>query len=293
MHEFFTYLPLSRETLVWGAAVTSAGLVRTEPDCSYPPARAKHPPDHVFTWEKGRTLRTWQLLLIKEGQGWFESDPTGRKRLLPGTVFFIFPGVWHRYAPDQSTGWLESWIELEGPVLEDLLQARLLDPRRAVFALGPQPEVAEAFDQCHRLALSTRASDVGQLATQALQLVALVLALGAPKTGPAKQIETVVQKARELLLYQCEQPLQIAQLSKQLGVSESHFRRAFKARTGLSPKRYWMELRLRRVRALLDNSTLTVAQIAERMGYNSAYHLSAEFKKQTGRAPLHWRNRRD
>ncbi|HEX9783955.1 MAG TPA: AraC family transcriptional regulator [Opitutaceae bacterium] len=292
MHDYFTYLPLVTQTLAWGAAVTSAGYVHTPPGSDYPAPNAGHPPDHLFTWGKGRALDVWQILLIQEGAGWFESRPTGRCRVRSGTVFILFPGVWHCYAPDRDTGWTESWIELSGPVPERLRELKTLDPKRAVYHLGPQPELTEAMDRCHRLAQGLPSTYAGQLSATALQVLALVLTLRDATSGPPRHVETIVQRARNLLVERCDQPLQIKQLARELGVGETHFRRAFKAHTGLSPKEYVMDLRLRRVRTLLQGTSLTITEIAERMGYNSPYHLSAAFKKQTGHSPSAWRYRR-
>lgn len=291
MRDFFTYLPLAKETLAWGAAVTSAGFVHTRPGSAYPARNAGHPPGHFFTWARGRTLDAWQILLIQEGGGWFESRQTGRRRVRAGTVFILFPGIWHRYAPDQATGWAESWIELEGPVPDRLRKTGVLDPARAVFHLGAQPELTEAMMRCHQLAQDIPAGFAGQLATTALQVLAFALTLRDASVGPPKRMEELIRRARTLLVERCDQPLQISRLARELGVGESYFRRAFKAHTGLSPKRYVMDLRLRHVRSLLRGSSDTVTEIAERLGYHSAYHLSSEFKKQTGLSPSAWRAR--
>jgi AraC-like ligand binding domain len=33
-----------------------------------------------------------------------------------GQVIFLFPGVWHRYRPDEKTGWDEHWVGFDGDV---------------------------------------------------------------------------------------------------------------------------------------------------------------------------------
>jgi AraC-like DNA-binding protein len=51
-------------------------------------------------------------------------------------------------------------------------------------------------------------------------------------------------------------------------------------------------LRVRRAESLLRNTPMTLKEIAERLGYSSPFHLSKEFKKQTGIAPDAWRRKR-
>ncbi len=291
MQNYFTYLPPSPDTLKWGVAVTSAGFIKTPPDSPYPDPKSGHPPDHMFSWQQGRILDNWQLLYIQEGSGWFESKLTGKRRVKQGTIFILFPGIWHRYAPDAKTGWAESWLEFQGAVPEQLRTAGILQPNRAVSDLGSQPELAEALNQCHSLAQNLNSGYGSRLATSALQVLSLALSLRDQTTTTPRHIENVIRRARTLLTERCDQPLQIKSLAKELGIAESYFRRSFKAHTGLSPKQYLVDIRLRRVRALLQNPSLTITEIADQMGYHSPFHLSSEFKKHTGSSPLKWRRR--
>ncbi len=61
-----------------------------------------------------------------------------------------------------------------------------------------------------------------------------------------QRIERVVQEALNLLASNLDQPLSPEAIARDLHVGYSYFRRAFKAQTGFSPKRYRLEVRLRR-----------------------------------------------
>ena len=291
MRDYFLYLPRPNATPLWGAAVTAAGFTRVPPGSEYPGRAARHPADHLFTWQHGRVLDVWQVVLILEGCGWFESQPTGRRRIKAGDVFVLLPGVWHRYAPDPQTGWVESWIELDGPLLGPLRSLPVFQPRRAVMRLGPQPELAELLDRCHLLAQDQPAEFAGRLATTGLQILALLQGLAQQRGGTPARRQALMRKAQILLMEQCERLPPLREFARGLGMGYSHFRRCFRQHTGLAPKPYVQALRLRRVQELLRHSELTIQEIAERMGYHSPFHLSAEFKKSTGLAPLRWRQR--
>lgn len=62
-------------------------------------------------------------------------------------------------------------------------------------------------------------------------------------------------------------------------MSENTFLRHFKKTCGKSPMRYIIELRLERVMQLLQETNLTLSEIAEKTGFNSVVRLSAVFKK--------------
>ncbi len=292
MEDSFTYLPLAATGSAWGLAVTSTGFVRTPPGSDYPSTALRHPADHLFTWERGRTLDCFQVLSVRRGAGWLETRDSGRRRIEEGAVFVLFPGVWHRYAPDRGTGWSEAWIEFEGEIPERLRADGVLSVRAPVFPLVAASDVSELMRSCHELARTQAPGFAGQLAAATLQILATLAASRDTNRQPTTHVQNVVRKAKRLFLERFEEPLRIRDVARELGIADSHLRRVFKASTGLSPKDYLLELRLRQVRILLRGSSLTLGEIAERTGYNSGYHLSAEFKKRTGTSPSVWRAER-
>nr|WP_276511945.1 helix-turn-helix transcriptional regulator [Devosia subaequoris] len=83
----------------------------------------------------------------------------------------------------------------------------------------------------------------------------------------------------------------IEQIATDLGLSCSTLRRLFREHTGTSLKQYQTDVRTRRAYELLRNSDKSVKAIAGYLGYYSAFHFSAQFKKATGLAPSEWRHR--
>jgi len=79
------------------------------------------------------------------------------------------------------------------------------------------------------------------------------------------------------------------ELAESLSVSYSWLRQTFKARTGLSPKQFHLQIRLQRAQDLLANTSRSVKEVAEILGFDSPYHLSAQFKQRVGTAPREWR----
>lgn len=292
MEDSFTYLPLAATSPAWGLAVTSTGFVRTPPGSDYPSTALRHPADHLFTWERGRTLDCFQVLCVQRGAGWLETRKTGRVRIEEGSVFLLFPGVWHRYAPDRETGWSEVWVEFEGEIPERLRDGGMLSEEAPIFPLVLALDVAERMRFCHELARTQALGFAGQLAAAALQVLAALVASRATDRQSTSHVQNVVRRAKLILLERFEEPLRIRDVARELGIAESHLRRVFKVSTGLSPKDYLLELRMRQVRILLRGSSLTLGEIAERTGYHSGYHLSAEFKKRTGVSPSAWRTER-
>ena len=68
--------------------------------------------------------------------------------------------------------------------------------------------------------------------------------------------------------------------------------RKFRQHLGKQPLRFLLELRLNRIRDLLDGTDLPLPKIAEETGYGSAMALSLAFKRETGMTPGAWRHSR-
>lgn len=78
-------------------------------------------------------------------------------------------------------------------------------------------------------------------------------------------------------------------LADQVNYSPRQLRIVFRRATGLSPKQYYDRLRLEHAAGLLTGSALTCAQIADRLGYSSAFHLSRLFNRRYGVSPSRYR----
>jgi hypothetical protein len=111
-YSVFNYITISDEDKLWGLHVTGCGIADLPPHTSYPPTQ--HPKGYMFNWKNGRSLPEFQLVYITRGRGSFESKETGKQKISEGTIFVLFPGIWHRYKPKVNTGWKEHWVSFNG-----------------------------------------------------------------------------------------------------------------------------------------------------------------------------------
>lgn len=73
--------------------------------------------------------------------------------------------------------------------------------------------------------------------------------------------------------------------------SKFHFSRIFQRATGVSPGRFLSALRLQYAKHLLVSTSLNVADICLRVGYNSVGTFSSRFSKSVGMSPTTYRRR--
>lgn len=286
--DFAKYLPATNDGDAWGVAVRAGGRIANAPGKGYPPAG--HPADHVFAWEHGRVLGAWQVVLITAGGGEFEGRRRGGVEAVgAGEVLWITPGQWHRYRPAERTGWVERWIELDGPVLGRLTEAGLLPAKNGVRRGLDAGAVGEVIARLHEGLLEVGGGGVAEVAADGLRLLGLLSGRDAESEAP---LVRAVRRAERVLAERIEEPPSMPSLARELGVGYAGFRREFKRRTGMAPRQYLLRLRLERAQRLLGSTPAKLEEIAAKLGFSSAFHLSAAFKSRYGAAPAAWRQGR-
>jgi len=84
-------------------------------------------------------------------------------------------------------------------------------------------------------------------------------------------------------------PPSVAQLAGELAMSSRTLARHVRAATGRGPLALVQGVRLNRARHLIESSRLTIAQVAERVGYEDATALRRLMRKSAGAAPSRFR----
>lgn len=82
-----------------------------------------------------------------------------------------------------------------------------------------------------------------------------------------------------------------AEIAKIVGLSQSTLQRHFRAMFGSTLDEYRREARLVYARDLLEKEGLSVAEVAKKVGYNSAANFSTAFKRRFGQLPKLFRSR--
>ena len=100
-----------------------------------------------------------------------------------------------------------------------------------------------------------------------------------------KRYRACSEQAILLMRQRFTEPLSLADLAGELGVSVSTLSHAFKAHTGLSPMRYLIDYRLSKALSLMASTDLKLAAIATNTGFAGEYYLSRAFQRRYGLPP--------
>lgn len=84
----------------------------------------------------------------------------------------------------------------------------------------------------------------------------------------------------------------LAEMSAVVHLSRQQLTRRFTAVAGLAPMQYVINARIERAKSLLTNTSLSVSQIADALGYTEIYYFSRQFRKEAGVSPSEYRKGR-
>jgi AraC family ethanolamine operon transcriptional activator len=97
-----------------------------------------------------------------------------------------------------------------------------------------------------------------------------------------------IKKARDILHANINERFNSEILTHELGISQRQLQRLFKARYGISPKRYLLNLRINAVRKELlqaDPKSATISGIALKYHFFDLNHFSKAYKMLFGELP--------
>jgi AraC family transcriptional regulator of adaptative response / DNA-3-methyladenine glycosylase II len=112
----------------------------------------------------------------------------------------------------------------------------------------------------------------------------------APKSYAWQGTATTVARASQLLHTHLD--LSIREIAEKLGIGERYFRQLFRAHIGLSPKQFQLYAQILLAKQLLHHSNLSIEQLAQSCGFNSARRLQMQMKKLCNLSPSQVRQKK-
>jgi AraC-like DNA-binding protein len=120
-----------------------------------------------------------------------------------------------------------------------------------------------------------------------LTLIAEVLA-HERKTVQHSTSERLVERAKFFMQENIYREVNLNGFGDMLGVSTSQLNAVFKSYTSMTPYQYFISIKIRKAKELLEAGALPIKEVAYRLGFNDQYYFSRLFRNKTGIAPSRW-----
>jgi len=230
----------------------------------------------------GNFVRSNYLIhYVHRGKGIFRA--AGKEyRLSEGSAFLICPRDVTYYMADETNPWEYSWIEFNGAAAERYISA-------TPFSSSPVVENNTAAGKHFLRLVETPPSNPYELLSAALAALSAFVV----KRPPAgKMSDEYVRAAVNYVHTFCHHPkITVEELGQYVGVDRSYLYRIFKQKVGISPKRYIMEYKLKTAAKLLEETNLSVGQVARSAGFEDKLYFSTAFKQFFGQTPTEYRRK--
>lgn len=237
---------------------------------------------------------SYTLIYCLSGRGKLQYK--GRERIIEhGDLVIIDPNTPFTFTINNTSKTAENtlyWINFTGELAHDFAERLLMKMDTGLAQVGIQNNIITDFE--HLLALGARgytATNVihaVHILQQALSFLALQLRLAIFNSSSSFDLEAVEALMRNSL----HQELSLDTLAHYSQLSKFHFAKKFKELTDSSPIQHFINMKIQHACSQLDNTDITIKDIANGLGYSDPYYFSRLFKKVVGISPKQYRDSR-
>ncbi|MCH2078018.1 MAG: helix-turn-helix domain-containing protein [Rhodobacteraceae bacterium] len=106
-----------------------------------------------------------------------------------------------------------------------------------------------------------------------------------------EQLSPLVGRAAKIFASSLAEPISVAQVADELGISPRHLERSFKQSTGLNPTNYYRKMRMDAARQMVLYTNDRISEICAAVGYASTQTFSKHYQAAFSVSPKEDRNR--
>lgn len=198
-----------------------------------------------------------------------------------GDAYILQPGRHHHYYADSREPWGKIWFNVNGSLVGHLLSDYRMDNVLKI------PGFADA-GYLQAVVKTIEEEPVhcgGELAILLHRYIqALSRFLGNEASGQSRALTM-----KNFIEQNAARPLTIDDIAGCVPLSRSRAIHLFRETYGVTPYRYYLQLRYELSRSLLERTGLSVQEISDRLGFVDYHHFSGFFKKESGVSPSDYR----
>ncbi|MBA6251609.1 AraC family transcriptional regulator [Colwellia sp. MB3u-55] len=213
--------------------------------------------------------------------------------IIPANASFKFTAVYRGSNSEiKNKSGKVYWLNFKGDLASNFAERLLMKMDDGLAHVGNVDEVIRDFDNL--LALGRRGYTATNVihAVHILQQTLSFLALQLRLTDFNKSSTFDIDAVERLMRNNLHQELSLDTLAHYSQLSKFYFSKKFKELTDTSPIQHFINMKIQRACSELDNSSQTIKDISEGLGYSDPYYFSRLFKKSLGMSPKQYRDSR-
>lgn len=191
--------------------------------------------------------------------------------------------------------------EVAQALVDKVLDAHGGDPGKVIVALNgfladltqslrDDNPWLDAFVDSHQLAeLVLIQENIAPMIRQKYIASLQVLSQTVAPFVPLQQYGSTIIKTQQYIMQHIDETITLTMLSDALFVNRTHLSEVFKKKTGLTLAAYLSGMKMQRAKYVLTSTDMTIAEVAELLGYKDVEYFSRLFKRRTGFSPSDYR----
>ena len=221
---------------------------------------------------------------VMSGKGHIERE--GKKITVSAGDMYVLPlGDTHTYYADPINPWRKIWFNANGPLFDELCNVYNISGKLVFRSLDGYDIMKRMLEICDSKNMS--ANEINTKA--ALVLMELVMLMSDHET---EAISEDAEKLRTFLDLHMTEKLNLEMLADVIFKSQSQALRIFKKAFNMTPYDYLIKTKITLAKTLLRGSSLTIKDIAYRVGFKDEHYFSTIFRQKTGKSPSGYRKMR-
>ena len=201
--------------------------------------------------------------------------------------FFIIPALEpHIYSADEKDPWSIYWIHFGGEksrhfkmFFKRIIKLKSCSNSRIDDRIYLFSEILTALE----LGFSKERIEFANLALQSL--LASFFYIDTYRASKGHQSSNPVEQAVFFMKKNLHQSIKVKDIAEHVQLSESHFSKLFRNKTGSAPMDYFIDLKMQEAIRLLSNQSMRIKEVAFSLGYNDPFYFSRIFTKHIGVNP--------
>lgn len=203
---------------------------------------------------------------------------------------FIIDCFEHQYYGTGKPGfWEFDWIHFTGSESKNYVKM-ILENNGPVFVIDENSTIPDNMEKIQRM-VKEKDKRVDIIASKLIVEILTELLLKSLRMDDmqATLVPPLIRKATRIIERNYNKPISLDTLSEELCISKFHFSRLFKKHTGYSPYEYLIKQRLNQAKSLLKSTDYPIAEISQKVGFESTSHFIKVFKQHEKTTPLKFR----
>lgn len=235
----------------------------------------------------------WHLHAVLSGKGTLLA---GGRTFHPhyGQLFLLRDGEVVEYYADKDDPWEYCWVTYKGTEAERISSE--IGFSKSVYCLDSTVDVKEYFGLIQRMYAQPEMNYVNDLRRRGILLEFLALAMDA--AGHTKRRKAGDRETDQRYFVQCAidfihnnyNVITVNDIVEYIGFTRSYLSRIFRNVIGRTPQEYLMQYRVSKARTLLEETDMSITEIAAKVGYENPLTFSRMFHGICGVSPKEYRN---